>query len=84
MLSPPNSGSEIADSLKDLRLYRWAMGPAGQQLGTDADSLPNTLEKIDATVGIITGNSSSDPWFSPFIPGEDDGKVSVEAPGWRR
>jgi len=79
MLSPPNSGSEIADSLKDLKLYQWMMGPAGQQLGTDANSLPNTLDRIDATVGIITGKSSSDPWFSPFIPGEDDGKVSVKS-----
>jgi triacylglycerol lipase len=79
MLSPPNKGSEIADNLKDIKLYRWMMGPAGQQLGTEADSLPNTLGRIDATVGIITGNSSSDPWFSPFIPGEDDGKVSVQS-----
>lgn len=79
MLSPPNSGSEIADSLKDIKLYQWMMGPAGQQLGTDANSLPNTLDRIDATVGIITGKSSYDPWFSPFIPGEDDGKVSVKS-----
>jgi len=79
MLSPPNKGSEIADNLRDLKVYQWMMGPAGQQLGTDAKSLPNTLDKIDATVGIITGKSSSDPWFSPFIPGEDDGKVSVRS-----
>ena len=79
MLSPPNRGSEIADNLKNWKLYQWTMGPAGQQLGTDANSLPNTLDKIDASVGIITGNSSSDPWFSPFIPGEDDGKVSVKS-----
>jgi hypothetical protein len=79
MLSPPNSGSEIADTLKAYKVYQWMMGPAGQQLGTDANSLPNTLDRIDATVGIITGKSSSDPWFSPFIPGEDDGKVSVQS-----
>lgn len=79
MLSPPNKGSEIADNLRDLKVYQWMMGPAGQQLETDAKSLSNKLDKIDATVGIITGKSSSDPWFSPFIPGEDDGKVSVQS-----
>ena len=79
MLSPPNSGSEVADSLKGLKLYQWITGPAGQQLGTGPDSLPNRLGRIDATVGIITGNCTLDPWFSPIIPGEDDGKVSVKS-----
>ncbi len=35
MLSPPNHGSEIADQLKENRLYRWFNGPAGQELGTE-------------------------------------------------
>src|SRR5688572_9683200 len=31
MLAPPNHGSELADRLKDYRIYRFALGPAGQQ-----------------------------------------------------
>ncbi len=79
MLSPPNHGSEIADRLKDNYLYQKFMGPAGQELGTDAGSLPQQLKPVDAEVGVIAGDSSSDPWFSPMIPGNDDGKVSVQS-----
>ncbi len=78
MLSPPNQGSEIADLLQDHPVFRLATGPAGQQLGTDANSLPLRLAPIPGEIGIITGIRSFDPWFSPIIPGEDDGKVSVE------
>ncbi|WP_319524462.1 alpha/beta fold hydrolase [uncultured Desulfosarcina sp.] len=77
MLSPPNHGSEVADLLKDFFLYRWIMGPAGQQLGTSAGALPNRLGPVDVPVGIITGDRSLEPWFSSRVPGPDDGKVSV-------
>jgi triacylglycerol lipase len=79
MLSPPNQGSEIADLMKDFFLYRWIMGPAGQQLGTSAASVPNRLGPVDVPVGIITGDSTLEPWFSSRVPGPDDGKVSVES-----
>jgi len=79
MLSPPNKGSEVADKLKDLGIYKLIMGPAGQQLGTDANSIPQKMNPINATIGIITGEKSSESWFSPMIPGKDDGKVSLES-----
>jgi len=79
MLSPPNRGSEVTDRLKETAIYQWVNGPAGRQLGTGPDGIAQRLPPVDYPVGIITGNSSSDPWFSPFIPGEDDGKVSVES-----
>lgn len=78
MLAPPNQGSEVVDLLHDYSVYGMAMGPAGQALGTSADSLPNQLKPIAGEIGVIAGNFSSDPWFSPLIPGDDDGKVSVE------
>ncbi len=79
MLAPPNHGSEVADVLMDNKLYEWTMGPAGQELGTGADGIANQLDPIPGEIGIIAGNSTSDPWFSPLIPGPDDGKVSVES-----
>jgi len=79
MLSPPNHGSEVSDLLKDYTIYQFILGPAAQQLGTDKDSLTKQLGPVKGEIGIITGVSSSDPWFSPVIPGDDDGKVSVES-----
>ncbi|MDH3326626.1 MAG: hypothetical protein OEM38_07915, partial [Gammaproteobacteria bacterium] len=79
MLSPPNKGSEIADRFHDSTWYRWLTGPPGQQLTTDSNSLPNTLDAINYEVGVITGRDTLEPWFSRLIPGEDDGKVSVES-----
>ncbi len=78
MLAPPNQGSEVVDSLDDYSMFARVMGPAGMELGTGPESLPARLLPIDGEIGIIAGNASSDPWFSPIIPGVDDGKVSVE------
>lgn len=77
MIAPPNQGSELADKLRSLFLYRWLNGPAGQVLGTEPDSLPNRLKPISGEIGVIAGNFSWNPLFSWMIPGEDDGKVSV-------
>jgi pimeloyl-ACP methyl ester carboxylesterase len=80
MLSPPNQGSEVADELKDMSLYFWINGPAGQQLGTGPDSVPASLGPVNYPAGIITGNRSAfyDAWLSDMIPGENDGKVAVK------
>lgn len=77
MLAPPNRGSEIVDAFRDRWWFRSATGPAGQQLGTGADSLPNTLPPLKLEVGVIAGRGSSDPWFGGLFAGEHDGKVSV-------
>ncbi len=80
MLSPPNQGSVIADKLKDRKLYQWLNGSAGQDLAVGADSLHDRLGPVDYPVGVITGNRHAvfDAWFASMIPGDDDGKVSVE------
>ena len=77
MLAPPNHGSEIVDAHRERWWFRRMTGPAGQQLGTAADSLPNQLPPLKLEVGVIAGKSSSDPWFGDLYAGDHDGKVSV-------
>ena len=78
MLAPPNKGSEVVDTLADFPGFRWLNGPAGQQLGTGADSVPNSLGPADFDLGIIAGTSTFNPFLSLLLPNPDDGKVSVE------
>ena len=79
MLGTPNAGSEIADRLKNVSLYRAWFGPAGEQLVTRRDAATNALfPPVHYPVGIIAGNRSVDPTASLFLPKPHDGRVSVE------
>ena len=78
MLGPPNRGSEVVDHLRKWRLFRKFYGPAGCELGTDADSTPNTLGPVDFELGVIAGDQSINWINSLMIAGPDDGKVSLE------
>ena len=79
MLGPPNQGSELADWLKDNIVYRFFLGPSGQQLGTGTNDLPRRLGPVNFPVGVIAGNRSYNPFFARMLPGPDDGKVSVDS-----
>jgi len=77
MLSPPNRGSEVVDKLGDFRIFAWINGPAGQEVGTGSESLPNRLGPPSFELGIITGDRSLNLLLSLLIPGPNDGKVAV-------
>lgn len=79
MTAPPNQGSEVVDSLKDVPGYRLLNGPAGLQLGTDEDSIPSQLGAVDFSLGVIAGNKTINLILSQYLPNPDDGKVSVES-----
>lgn len=86
MIAPPNQGTALVDRLGGLTLFRWLYGPAGAQLGSDAQALPQRLGATNMDVGVIAGTRSINPVFSWLIPGEDDGRVAVAStplPGMR-
>ena len=76
MLGPPNRGSELIDSFAGLPGFDFLWGKAGHDLGTGPDSLAVKLPSIDFTCGVIAGDRSI-TLLSVFIPGRDDGKVSL-------
>jgi len=80
MLGTPNGGSEVADLLKRLAIFRAFYGPAGLQLTTVQDAALTSLPLPDYAVGIIAGVSAIDPIASRFIlPRPNDGRVSVQS-----
>ncbi len=79
MLAPPNQGSEVVDDYRDVPGFELINGPAGYQLGTDENSIPNSLGPVTFEAGIIAGSRSINPLLSQSLPNPDDGKVSVEA-----
>lgn len=79
MLAPPNGGSEVVDHLRDWKLFNLVNGPAGQELGTDPGAIVHRLGPVAFDLGVIAGDRTINwinSWF--MIPGDDDGKVSVE------
>ncbi|WP_235425690.1 esterase/lipase family protein [Cellvibrio mixtus] len=78
MFAPPNKGSQVVDKLKNVPGFMWMNGPAGQELGTNLQSVPLQLGPVTFDLGIIAGTRSINWILSLYLPNPDDGKVSVE------
>jgi hypothetical protein len=82
MLAPPNAGSELPDRLESCVFFHWFTGRNGRRLGTGADSLPRALgpwPAAAADLGIIAGDRPLIPLLATWLPGPNDGKVTVAA-----
>lgn len=79
MLSPPNHGIALIDRFRGCSLFRTFNGPGGMQLGANKDSFVNSLTAPDYQVGILMSTCSINWLASLFIPGKDDGRVSLSS-----
>ncbi|MDR3490841.1 MAG: alpha/beta hydrolase [Gammaproteobacteria bacterium] len=78
MLGPPNHGSQLADLLHNNWIFKIIRGPAGQELTTDKNSVPNKLHLAQRyQLGVIAGNYSLVPFGNLIFHEANDGKVSV-------
>lgn len=77
MLGPPNQGSEVVDCLGSWWLFHRINGPAGAELGTGPDSVPQSLGPVRFELGVIAGDRTINWINSLMIAGPDDGKVSL-------
>ncbi|MCB1176580.1 MAG: alpha/beta hydrolase, partial [Leptospiraceae bacterium] len=71
-------GSEVADFIYQTPILKNIFGPIVNDLRAEKNSFVNSLGPVNFDLGIIAGNKSWNLIGSYIIPGEDDGRVSVE------
>jgi pimeloyl-ACP methyl ester carboxylesterase len=77
MLAPPNHGSSTADWLSDNSVFKTVFGESGRQLGVEWTDLEKRLAIPDCEFGIIAGGWKNPVGLNPFLPGDDDGRITV-------
>jgi pimeloyl-ACP methyl ester carboxylesterase len=77
MIAPPNHGSELATSLSNGKLARTVLGQPVEELGPHWVWAERDLVVPQFEFGIIAGGRGNSGGFNPFLPGDDDGVVTV-------
>jgi pimeloyl-ACP methyl ester carboxylesterase len=78
MIAPPSQGAWMADKLGGFKLYKDFFGPAGQQLRQGGGGACAGAGVPDCEFGIIAGGVGYRMGMNPFLPGDNDGTVSIE------
>ncbi len=78
-IGSPHHGAELATMLKDNWAFKTFVGPAGQELATAPHGLAAKLPTPRCEFGIIAGYRGIEEGYNPWIPGDDDGTVSLES-----
>ncbi len=79
MIGTPNHGAELADLLYQNPIIRTVTGPGGRQLVTSDAGLIPMLPIPSCEFAVIAGARGNSAGWNPFIPGDDDGTVTVES-----
>lgn len=77
LVGVPNRGAELADLLRNLWAFKFVYGPAGQQLISTTEGFAAGLAVPKCEFAVIAGGRGEPRGYNPFIPGDDDGTVSV-------
>jgi len=75
MIAPPSQGSSLARSLADFLPFAMIAGPAARELATDT---LRTLPAPPCPFGILAAGRGAEDGYNPWLPGDDDGIVSIE------
>ncbi|MCX7018789.1 MAG: alpha/beta hydrolase [Candidatus Sumerlaeota bacterium] len=79
MIGPPNQGARLADVLSRWALYRLVFGPAGLDLRQGENGVCRDAGIPNCEFGIIAGGRGGSRGKNPFLPGDNDGTVTVES-----
>jgi len=78
MIAPPNHGAIAARRLANFGLFKKVFGEAGQQLGAEWNDLETRLAVPGVEFGIIGGGVGYRGGISPLLPGDDDGRITLD------
>jgi pimeloyl-ACP methyl ester carboxylesterase len=80
MISPPNHGAELANTVARRRLLRLMFGEAIDQLAPQDGwpALEQQLAVPNFEFGIMAGGRGNDVGYLPRVPGDDDGLLSIK------
>ncbi len=78
MIAPPNHGSDVANFFRNFFLFKKMYPINGYYLSYEGIRSLNLPDCKNFYCGIIAGTTTQLPFFSIFIRGKDDGKISVK------
>jgi hypothetical protein len=80
MIAPPNHGSEKADYILKYDLAKKIFGNKSlMELQANNKDFYRNMRTLPCETGIILGGKGNSKGYSKFLPGDDDGAVSVES-----
>lgn len=80
MISPPNHGAELAESIGQAKLIKLALGPVVDQFAPNIGwpKLERQLAIPAFEFGIIAGGKGNDTGYLPRLEGDDDALLSID------